>query len=129
MLSFYADFWLNYYYFLKSCGIDGYMKLHAVNEVIYSIYRMILQENEILFPSNRRLEEFVERISKDTEHLVSLGKAAAKSQEMPDVDEFVACFLHITSYEPPADSSHVLTRYVNDFEQWWRVPRPNINEW
>ena len=43
---------------------------------------MILQENEILFPSNRRLEEFVEQISDETEHLVSLGRAAAKSQEM-----------------------------------------------
>ena len=69
MLSFYADFWLNYYYFLKSCPVDGYMKLHAVNEVIYSIYRMILQEHEILFPSNRRLEEFVQAISSDTAHL------------------------------------------------------------
>ena len=41
MLSFYADFWLNYYYFLKSCPVDGYMKLHAVGEVIYSVSRMI----------------------------------------------------------------------------------------
>ena len=53
MMSFYADFWLNYYYFMKSCPIDGYMRLHAINEVIYSLYRMILQENEILFASKR----------------------------------------------------------------------------
>ena len=52
------------------------MKLHAVNEVIYSIYRMILQENEILFPSNRRLEEFVEKISEKTARLAGLGKTA-----------------------------------------------------
>ena len=129
MLSFYADFWLNYYYFLKSCPVDGYMKLHAVNEVIYSIYRMILQENEILFPSNRRLEEFVEKISEETGHLVELGRAAAKSQEMLALEAFVDCFLRITSYEAPADISHVLSRYTKDFEQWWRMPRPNINEW
>ncbi len=129
MLSFYADFWLNYYYFLKSCPVDGYMKLHAVNEVIYSIYRMILQENEILFPSNRRLEEFVEKISEETGHLVELGRAAAKSQEMLALEAFVECFLRITSYEAPADISHVLSRYTKDFEQWWRMPRPNINEW
>lgn len=129
MLSFYADFWLNYYYFLKSCPIDGYMKLQTVNEVIYSVYRMILQENEILFPSNRRLEEFVEKISEETTRLTSLGRTAAKTQEMADIDAFVGQFLQITSYELPSDISNVLSRYTTDFEQWWRVPRPNVNEW
>lgn len=129
MLSFYADFWLNYYYFLKSCPVDGYMKLHAVNEVIYSIYRMILQESEILFPSNRRLEEFVEKISDETAALTELGKKAARSQEMTDVDAFVEYFQGILSWQTPADIGNVLSRYVADFEQWWRAPRPNVNEW
>ncbi len=129
MLSFYADFWLNYYYFLKSCPVDGYMKLHAIGEVIYSVYRMILQENEILFPSNRRLEEFVEKVSEKTARLVSLGKAAAQSQEMRDVDAFVDWFMEISEWEKPGDIRNVLSQYTMDFEQWWRVPRPNINEW
>ena len=120
---------LNYYYFLKSCPIDGYMKLHVVNEVIYSIYRMILQEHEILFPSNRRLEEFVGNISEEMAHLVTLGKACAESQEMEALDEFVSCFLELTTYEAPTDIGRILSRYTTDFEQWWRVPRPNINEW
>lgn len=129
MLSFYADFWLNYYYFLKNCPVDGYMKLHAVNEVIYSIYRMVLQEHEILFPSNRRLEEFVGNISEDTARLVALGKECAKTQETEALDEFVSCFMELTDYEMPTDIGSVLSRYTVDFEQWWRVPRPNINEW
>lgn len=129
MLSFYSDFWLNYYYFLKCCPLDGYMKLHAVNEVIYSIYRMILQEHEILFPSNRRLEEFVAGISKETAEFVSLGRICAKTQEMPDIDKFAEYFLKLTAYEAPTDIGRVLSQYTTDFEQWWRVPRPNINEW
>lgn len=90
---------------------------------------MILQENEILFPSNRRLEEFVEGISEKTARLAGLGRAAAKSQEMRDLDAFADFFLKITSYEIPTDIGNVLSRYTTDFEQWWRVPRPNINEW
>lgn len=129
MLSFYADFWLNYYYFLKSCPIDGYMKLHAFNEVIYSIYRMILQEHRILFPSNRRLEEFVQNISEDTAQLVTLGKICARTQDMESLDNFVSCFLKLTTYKAPTEIGTVLSRYTTDFEQWWRVPRPNINEW
>lgn len=129
MLSFYSDFWLNYYYFLQGCKAEGYMRLHAVNEVIYSIYRMILQEHGVLFPSNRRLEEFVQNISEDTAGLTVLGRACAETQEMAALDEFVAYFLKITTYKAPEDIGTVLSRYTQDFEQWWRVPRPNINEW
>lgn len=129
LLSFYSDFWLNYYYFLKSCPVDGYMKLHAVNEIIYSLYRMILQEHEILFACNRRLEGQVNEISEDTAQLVKLGKKLAETQKMEDTDAFVQKFWEITSYVPPEDVAEVLSTYVNDFEQWWRVPRPNINEW
>lgn len=129
LFSFYADFWLNYYYFLKSCPVDGYIKLHAINEVIYSIYRIVLQEHEVLFPSNRRLEETVCSISEETAALVDLGRTCAKSQAIEDVDAFVTYFLEKTSYEVPSDIGSILSQYTIDFEQWWRVPRPNINEW
>ena len=105
------------------------MKLHAFHEVIYSIYRMILQEHGVLFPSNRRLEEFVQNISEDTAGLTVLGRTCAETQEMAALDEFVAYFLKITTYKAPEDIGTVLSRYTQDFEQWWRVPRPNINEW
>lgn len=129
LLSFYSDFALNYFYFLKECPVDGYMKLHAVGEVIYSLYRMILQENEILFPSNRRLEEFVAAISEETKELARLGKRFAETQEMADGDAFVEYFKKISAYQPPEDFSEVLTRYTADYEQWWRIPRPLVNEW
>lgn len=129
MMSFYADFWLNYYYFMKSCSIDGYMKLHAINEVIYSLYRMILQENEILFACNRRLEEQVAKISSQTAELTELGKKLAKTQNMEDADAFVQKFQELSSYVPTEDIAKILSTYTKDFEQWWKIPRPNINEW
>ena len=39
LLSFYSDFWLNYYYYLKFCPIEGYMKMRTIAEIIYSLYR------------------------------------------------------------------------------------------
>ena len=129
MMSFYADFWLKYYYFMKSCPIDGSMKLHAINEIIYSLYRIILQENEILFACNRRLEEQVTEISHQTAELTELGKRLAQTQEMNDADAFVQKFQEISSYVPTKDISKILSTYTQDFEQWWRVSRPNINEW
>lgn len=129
LLSFYSDFWLNYHYFLKSCPIDGYMKMHTISEIIYSIYRMILQENEILFDCNRRLEKQVESISEDTAGLVRLARVLEVSQDIPDADRFVDKYSEITTYVPPEDIAVVLTRYSQDFQEWWREPRPNIKEW
>ena len=129
LLSFYSDFWLNYYYFLKSCPIDGYMKMTTIAEIIYSIYRMILQEKEILFDCNRRLEQQVESVSEKTVELVSLGKKLEISQSIQDADRFVDKFTEITTYVPPENLAVVLTRYSKDFQEWWREARPNIKEW
>lgn len=129
LLSFYSDFWLNYHYFLKSCPIDGYMKMNTIVEIIYSIYRMVLQENEILFDCNRRLEQQVESVSEKTVELVRLGRKLETSQSIQDADQFVDKFIEITTYVPPEDLAVVLTRYSKDFQEWWRQPGPNIKEW
>lgn len=129
LLSFYSDFWMNYYYFLKCCSLEGYMKMRTIAEIIYASYRMILQEHEILFDCNRRLEEQVKSISNDTTELVTLAGKLEKSQDMQDADAFVEKFLKITTYVPPLDINEVLTTYSKDFQEWWRAPRPNISEW
>lgn len=129
LLSFYSNFWLNYYYFLKTCPIEGYMKMHTIAEIIYSIYRIILQENEILFDCNRRLEQQVTSVSEEASELVSLGKKLEISQNIQDADRFVDKYSEITAYVPPEDIAVVLTRYAKDFQEWWREPGPNIKEW
>lgn len=129
LLSFYSDFWLNYHYFLKSCAVDGYMKMQTIAEIIYSIYRIMLQEHEILFDCNRRLEKQVETISEKTAELVRLGRELESSQSTQDADRFVDKFVEITTYDPPKDIAVILTRYSMDYQEWWREPRPNIKEW
>lgn len=129
LLSFYSDFWMNYYYFLKCCSLEGYMKMRTIAEMIYASCRILLQEHEILFDCNRRLEEQVKSISNETAQLVAVAGKLEKSQDMQDADAFVEKFLNITTYIPPLDINEVLTTYSKDFQEWWRVPRPNINEW
>lgn len=129
LLSFYSNFWLNYHYFLKSCAIDGYMKMHTISEIIYSIYRIVLQENEILFDCNRRLEQQAESVSEETAGLVKLGRKLEISQNISDADRFVDKYMEITAYTPPKDIAVILTRYSRDFQEWWRKPGPNIKEW
>lgn len=129
LISFYSDFWLNYYYFLKSCNPNGYMKMRTIAEIIYAIYRILLQEYEILFECNRRLEEQVADISDKTAELVAIAHKLESSQTMEDADAFAEKFFSITSYKAPEDLALVLTAYSRDFQEWWRNPRPNMNEW
>ena len=68
-------------------------------------------------------------ISKDTVELVELARKLENFQNMQDADAFVEKFLKITTYVPPSDINEVFTTYSRDFQEWWRVPRPNINEW
>lgn len=129
MLSFYGNYSLNFNYLLKTCKAEGYMRVRTIAETVYSIYRIILQEHEILYPCNRRLEAFVEEINDETRELVRLGRKFCETQDIAVGDEFVDYFHKITTYQPPEDRSKVYSRYVTDFEQWWRIPRPNVNEW
>ena len=128
MLSFYGDCRLNHGYFIHDCKVDGYMRLHAVGEIIYSIYRMILQENGILFQCNRRLEECVDTAPMKPQNIVALGRAAAEKQDDASIDAFVKAYFDWSKYPFP-DFNKAYSRYVADFEQWWYVQRPNVNEW
>ncbi|MDO4284952.1 MAG: nucleotidyltransferase domain-containing protein [Eubacteriales bacterium] len=129
MASFYSNFHLNYYYFLRICKPEGYMRMRCISEMIYSIYRMVLQENEVLFPCNRRLEATVEQVDNRPENLVELGKTLARAQDDQDAERFAQAYLDWTKYPLPQDMSKVLSRYTADFEQWWRVPAPLVAEW
>lgn len=129
MLSFYSNLMLNYGYFLKVCHAEGYMLLHVVDEVIYSVYRMILQENEILFPSNRRLEAAVAAVADKPEHIMEYAKELEDTLSVRAADDFVKCYLDWSKWEHPTDPHVAQSRYVEDYEQWWRNPRPLVNEW
>ncbi len=82
MLSFYSDLlMLNYGYFWKICKADGYMKIRVAGEVIYCIYWLILQENKILFPCNRRLKEYVGQCGDKPEKIVEKCRAFCESMD------------------------------------------------
>ena len=129
MLSFFSNLQLNYNYFWKACRPEGYMKLKVASEIVYSLYRMVLQENEILFPCNRRLEQFVKLAPDQPEHLVEYCEEFCRTLEDEPLDKAVEAWKAWTHYQYPTDSAVCQSRYCDDFEQWWRVPRPLVSEW
>ena len=129
MLSFFSNLQLNYNYFWKACRPEGYMKLKVASEIVYSLYRMVLQENEILFPCNRRLEQFVKLAPDQPEHLVEYCEEFCRTLEDEPLDKALEAWKAWTHYQYPTDSAVCQSRYCDDFEQWWRVPRPLVSEW
>ena len=124
-----ANLWLNYFYFWKDCKPEGYMRAHVAGQIVYSIYRMILQENEILFPCHRRLEEYVAKAPKKPERIVELCQALCREQTDEACDAAFGAFAHWTSFNLHTDPSVILSRYTLDYEQWWNVPRPHVDEY
>lgn len=129
LLSFYSSLWLHYYYFWPLSKENPYMKIRAAAEISYCCYRIILQENGILFPCNRRLEETVGNAPNQPEGILDLGRDFLTRLDDESAKKFVEATIGWMSYVPPADLSEVLTRYTNDYELWWKNPRPQINEW
>ena len=129
MLSFYSDLQLNYHYFWKCCAPRGYMRARTASEIVYSIYRLILQENKVLFPCNRRLEETVAGLADKPEGIVELCSRFCETMEDELADKIVESYHAWTGYDYKKDSSIYQSRYCMDFEKWWLYPRPLIAEW
>ncbi len=129
MRSFYCDMQLNYGYFWLGCRPEGYMKIRVASEIVYCIYRLILQENRVLFPCNRRLEETVEGVENKPEGIVELCREFCDTLNEQVLKEIMERYHKWTSWAYPTDPSIFCSQYAADFEQWWIYPRPLIAEW
>ncbi len=77
---FNADLQLNRGYFLHCVKEDNaYMRAHLAQEIVYSVYRLILAENRVLFPCNRRLEETVQKCERRPADILQLGAKFLKT--------------------------------------------------
>lgn len=129
LLSFYSSLCLHYDYFWPLSKDNPYMKIRAAAEITYCCYRIILQENKILFPCNRRLEEFVSKAPNKPEGIIELGREFLAKLDDESVKKFVDATTGWMTYEPPKDYNEILTCYTKDYELWWKEPRPLVNEW
>lgn len=106
------------------------MRAHLAQEIVYSVYRLILAENRVLFPCNRRLEEAVSGCVRRPENILALGAAFLKEISKENCDAFVSAFLQTTELNMDVPMNEILSAYTLYYEDWWRenvLPFPN--EW
>ncbi|MCL2016087.1 MAG: nucleotidyltransferase domain-containing protein [Defluviitaleaceae bacterium] len=114
--KFYCTFRMFYNYFWVSCKPTGYMRHHVIDGMIYNLYRLILLENQILFPSMRKLEEYVKAAPNKPANILEKCAALMSTQSNEDCTALVAAYETWTSYDFPKDHNVIMNNFNNPLE-------------
>ena len=128
---FNANLRLNRDYFMNCIEPENhYMRAHSAHEIVYSVYRLILAENRVLFPSNRRLEEAVRSCPRRPDNMIELGNAFLTDVSKENCDKFIDAFLENTALVLTKNVPINYSDYIRYYEEWWRYEdAPFPNEW
>jgi hypothetical protein len=114
--KFYCTFRMFYNYFWKVCKPEGFMRLHIADGMMYNLYRLILIENEILFPSMRKLEESVQNVPNKPEGIIDKCHRFIKSLSDEDCFALVEAYEAWTAYDYPKDHNVVMNNFADPYE-------------
>lgn len=113
---FYCTLKMFYTYFWASCKPEGFMRLHVADGMIYNLYRLILIENEILFPSMRKLEEYVNRAPNKPDKIIEKCHHFMQTLSDEDCLALVESYEAWTKYDYPKDRSVVMNNFADPYE-------------
>ena len=128
---FQANLALNQNYFLNCVPeSNAYMRAHLAQEIVYSVYRLILAENRVLFPCNRRLEDAVASCPHRPADILQLGAKFLQDVNPETCAAFVSAFTAQTRLHMEQNLNRLLSDYTLYYEDWWREENPPFpNEW
>jgi predicted nucleotidyltransferase len=114
--KFYCTFKQFHGYFWRACKPEGFMRHHVANGMVFNLYRLILIENEILFPSMRKLEESVRLSPNKPDGIVSLCNRFMQTLTDEDCAALVDRYEAWTAYDYPKDWNVVMNHFQNPLE-------------
>ncbi|MCL1884849.1 MAG: nucleotidyltransferase domain-containing protein [Defluviitaleaceae bacterium] len=115
-LRFYCTFKQFYVYFWNCCKPEGFFRLHIADGMIFNLYRLILIENKILFPSMRRLEQAVIDAPKKPENIIGKVKKFMQTLSDEDCAALVESYETWTSYDFPKEHNTVMNNFADTWE-------------
>jgi hypothetical protein len=117
-LRYYCTLKMSYTYFLVICKPEGFARLHTVSRIIFCLYRLILLENEILFPSIRKLEETVKMCTNKPEMIIDKCRRFLESMSDEDALELINSYEKWTShdYPNPKDFQFIANNFADPYE-------------
>jgi len=116
LLRYYCTFKQYYLYFWVCCKPEGFMRFHVATGMVFCLYRLILLENEILFPSMRKLEDFVQRAQNKPNDLINKCHNFMQSLSDEDCKDLVETYENWTSYNYPKERHIVINNFADPYE-------------
>jgi len=113
---FYCTLKQFYGYFLVCCNPQGFMRVHIAAGMVYNLYRLILIENDVLFPSVRKLEETVIRLQNKPDRIVEKANHFLKSLSEEDGLEIINSYEVWTTYDYPKDYQSIMNNFINPYD-------------
>jgi predicted nucleotidyltransferase len=114
--KFYCTFKMFHSYFWKCCNPEGFMRAHISTGMVYNLYRLILIENKILFPSARKLEETVILASNKPPRIVEKCRRFMQTLTDDDCAELINSYEQWTAYDFPKEHSVVMNNFANPYD-------------
>jgi len=114
--KFYCTFRMLYNYYWCRTTPTGYMRHHIADSMVYNLYRLILIENQILFPSMRKLEEHVLRAPNKPPHLIKKCHRFLESLNDHDCQALIEAYESWTTYDYPKDHNTVMNNFQEPYE-------------
>jgi len=117
-LRFYCTFKQSYSYYWRVCKPKGFMRHHVASGMVYNLYRLILIENEMLFPSVRKLEEFVKNAPDKPVDIIEKSQKFMDDLENDGAQELIKSYEEWTSYKfpDPKNFQFISNNYSNPWE-------------
>jgi hypothetical protein len=113
---FYCTLKMFYSYFWKVCKPEGFMRHHTANGMVYNLYRLILIENEILFPSVRKLEEYANCAPNKPDGIIEKCRRFMETLADEDCLTLIDSYEAWTSFDYPKDHNTVMNNFSNPYE-------------
>jgi len=114
--KFYCMFRMFYNYFWLVCKPEGFMRLHIADGMIYCLYRLILLENELLFPSMRKLEEYVIKAPDKPNMIIENCRKFMSTLSDEDCKAIVDGYETWTAYDYPKDHYVIMNNFYDPYE-------------
>jgi predicted nucleotidyltransferase len=115
-LTFYCTLKQSYTYFWAICKPEGFARIHTASRMIFCLYRLILLENEMLFPSIRKLEQTVKRSANKPEMIIEKCNRFIQSLSDEDALELINSYEGWTSYDYPKYFQFIANNCVDPYE-------------
>jgi len=116
LLRHYCTFKQYYLYYWLCCKPEGYHRSYIANGMIFNLYRLILLENKILFPSTRKLEETVKNTSNKPIDIIKKCHDFMQNLSDKEAELLIEAYENWTNYNYPKESHIIINNFQDPYE-------------